>query len=75
MPQLHLYLPREIADEVKRRAEAQKQSVSAYLADIVKHHVSPVLPESFFTEVVGCWQGEPLERPPQLPYEERLPFD
>jgi hypothetical protein len=25
----------------------------------------------FFEEVIGSWQGEPLERPEQLPYEIR----
>jgi len=25
----------------------------------------------FFEEVIGSWEGEPLERPGQLPYEVR----
>jgi len=30
----------------------------------------------FFEEVIGSWEGEPLERPEQLPYEirEELPL-
>jgi len=26
---------------------------------------------SFFENVIGSWEGEPLERPPQLPFEIR----
>lgn len=31
----------------------------------------------FFENVVGSWEGEPLERSPQLPYRlhEKLPFE
>lgn len=28
-------------------------------------------PLGFFRQTAGAWQGEPLERPPQLEYEER----
>lgn len=74
MPQLHLYLPKELADEVKRRADASGMSVSAYLADLVKAQVADDWPEAFFTDVVGCWAGEPLERPVQPPLESLDPF-
>jgi len=74
MPQLHLYLPEDIADEVKRQASEKQVSVSSFLADIVKQHVSPGWPEGFFEEVYGCWEG-PLERPPQGEWEERDSFD
>lgn len=75
MPQLHMYLPRELADEVKRRAEARGSSVSAYLADLVKGQISDDWPESFFSEVVGGWAGEPLRRAPQPPLEVREVLD
>jgi predicted DNA binding CopG/RHH family protein len=35
VPQLHLYLSQEKAEEVKRRAAAKGMSVSAYLSEIV----------------------------------------
>lgn len=65
MPQLHLYLPKELAAEVKRRARARRLSVSRYLASVVKRDVAEDWPEAFFQEVVGGWLGEPLERAPQ----------
>ena len=71
MPQLHLYLPKEIADEVKRRAERTGSSVSGYLAEIVRSRVADEWPADFFEEVVGGWAGGALERPPQPPPEAR----
>ena len=74
MPQLHLYVPREIAREVKRRAEAKDTTVSAYLAELVKREVADAWPEDFFDEIVGGWKGTPLERPPQPGLESRDPL-
>jgi len=71
MPQLHLYVPKEIAAEVKRRADAQQISTSRYLADLVRREVADEWPEGFFDEVLGGWQGAPLERPSLLPLEDR----
>ena len=71
MPQLHLYVPQNIADEVKRRAESLGLSVSRYLARVVRQEVADEWPEEFFGDVVGQWQGEPLVRPSQLSPEER----
>lgn len=65
MPQLHLYIPDKVADEVKRRAQASGLSTSRYLAEIIKREVSSGWPEDFFADIVGGWQGEPLERAPQ----------
>lgn len=65
MPQLHLYIPDSVADEVKRRAQAAGLSTSRYLAEIVKREVSTEWPDGFFVDIVGGWQGAPLERAPQ----------
>jgi hypothetical protein len=66
MPQLHLYLRKDVADEVKRRARTKGMSVSKYLADLVQGQVTDQWPERFFTKVVGGWKGEPLKRPEQI---------
>ena len=71
MPQLHLYLPKDLAEEVKRRAGAKQVSVSSYLAELVQSHVADDWPEDFFANVVGGWQGKPLKRPRQLQFEVR----
>lgn len=74
MPQLHLYLPEETASAVRRRARALGLSVSKYLAQLVRRELGSGWPEAFFEEVVGGWQGEPLERPDQGTLETREPF-
>ena len=71
MPQMHLYVSKDIAEEVKRRAAGKGVSTSRYLADLVRGEVADEWPPGFFEEVIGGWVGEPLERPEQLPLEER----
>ncbi len=71
MPQLHLYVPEEVASKVKQRAESQGKPVSRYLAELVCRDVGSGWPEGFFEEVVGGWRGEPLGRPPQGEFEHR----
>lgn len=65
MPQLHLYVPEEVAAEVARRASARGLSVSRYLAELVRRQVSTAWPDGYFDNVVGGWSGEPLARPAQ----------
>jgi len=71
MPQLHLYLPKDLADEIAERARDRGTSVSRVLVEIVTRELSRGWPEGFFQEIVGGWAGEPLHRPPQPPIEER----
>ena len=71
MPQMHLYVSKDIAQEVKRRAAGKGVSTSRYLADMVRREVADEWPPGFFEEVIGGWVGEPLARPEQLPLEER----
>lgn len=75
MPQLHLYLPRDLADRVRRVAEAADMPVSRYLAELVKRELGSEWPAGYFEEVVGGWVGDPPERPDQVDYEVREPFD
>ena len=75
MAQLHLYLPDELAEEVKARAKAQGLTVSAYLASIVRGRMTDQWPKDFFSRVVGGWVGEPLERPEQPAFERRENID
>jgi hypothetical protein len=71
MPQLHLYVSKEIAAEVKRRADRRGISTSRYLAEMVRREVADEWPDGFFDEVIGGWQGAPLRRAEQLPFEQR----
>ena len=71
MPQLHLYVPEDVAERLRERAKARDLSVSKYLAQIVEREVAVGWPDEYFAEVIGGWVGEPLQRPEQLPLEER----
>jgi len=73
MPQLHLYVPDDVAETAKSRAKAAGKSLSSYLADLVISEVAGEWPERFFEEVVGGWKGD-LERPEQGQFEKREPL-
>ena len=74
MPQLHLYVPEPLACSIRARAEARGLSVSRYLAEIVCREMGEGWPEGYFEDVVGRWEGDELERPPQGELEEREPL-
>ena len=74
MPQLHMYVPEEIAQALRERARARGIALSQLLAEIVRKEVAAGWPALFFEDVVGGWQGEPLERPDQDDPEERDPL-
>ena len=74
MPQLHLYVPDEVAEAAKSKAQAAGKSLSSYLADLVISEVAGDWPDDFFEKVVGGWKGEPLERPKQGRLERRGRF-
>ena len=71
MPQLHFYVPEPVAARVRQRAMAAGLSASRYLAELVQREVGTEWPQGFFEQVVGGWQGEPLDRPPQGAFETR----
>jgi hypothetical protein len=73
MAQLHCYVPEEIAQQAQRRATQYGLSLSRYLAELVKRDAgaSAGWPEDYF-DIFGKWEGVPLERPAQLPLEDRL---
>ena len=73
MPQLHCYVPDEIARQAQRRATQAGLSLSRYLAELIKRDADALVgwPEGYF-DIFGKWEGAPLERPPQLALEERL---
>ncbi|MHB0991309.1 MAG: hypothetical protein ACYC3O_08335 [Burkholderiales bacterium] len=73
MAQLHCYVPEDIARQAQRRAAQSGLSLSRYLAELVKRDagIGAGWPEGYF-DIFGTWEGEPLNRPPQQPVEERL---
>jgi len=71
VPQLHLYVPEDVASLVRQRARSRRKTVSSYLAEIVRREVASGWPEGFFDDVVGGWAGKPLRRPGQGRFESR----
>ena len=71
MPQLHFYVPEPVAAKVRQRAKTAGLSASRYLAELVQREIGTGWPQGYFEEVVGGWQGEPLERPLQGEFETR----
>jgi hypothetical protein len=71
MPQLHLYVPKQVASTLQKRAAARGLSLSKYLAEIVQRDIGAEWPAGFFDQVLGSWKGKPLERPPQGKLEKR----
>jgi hypothetical protein len=71
MPQLHLYVPEELAAEVARKAKARGLTVSRFLAELVQQRVATAWPEHYFEQVVGSWKGRKLARARQGKLESR----
>ncbi|HKL01841.1 MAG TPA: hypothetical protein VJ943_16435 [Desulfotignum sp.] len=70
MAQLHCYVPDDIADLFKKKAKKARLSTSKYLALLVKMETSEKWPDHYF-DLVGSWEGEPLQRPESLDLEKR----
>ncbi len=59
MAQLNVYLPNDIDTAIRKAAKKQRQSLSAFLASLVKSYLSQAeWQKNFFTKVAGQWQGD-----------------
>ena len=70
MAQLNFYVPDETEELIRRAAKQRGQSISSYLAALVKERVgsNSGWPPDFFEQTLGGWQGDFPERedlPPQ----------
>ncbi len=65
MAQLHFYVPSEVEDQLRHRAEAAGLTLSRYIAQIVRREIGGGWPDGFFEEVAGGWNGPTLERADQ----------
>lgn len=74
MAQLHFYVPDQIEERIRLRAQQAHMSISKYLADLVMREVAEEWPSGYADSVLGGWQGEPLKREPEGDYEARLPL-
>jgi len=55
MPQLHLYVPDDVAIALRERARERGISVSRLLAEIVTREERRPWPEGWLETVVGAW--------------------
>ncbi|MFM9912875.1 MAG: hypothetical protein ACKVN9_05020 [Methylophilaceae bacterium] len=72
MSQLHFYVPDDTEAKIRHQAQQANLPLSKYLAQLVKREAATQnqWPAGYF-DLFGAWQGEPLQRPSQLPAEER----
>lgn len=75
MPQLHFYVPDDVADQIKARAAQAKLPVSRYVADLVKRDVGQGWPENYFERISGAAEGATIRKEPSGLPEERLPLE
>jgi hypothetical protein len=74
MPQLHFYVPDEVADQIKRRAAQVGLPVSRYVAELVKRDADQGWPEGYFENIAGRPHDDSIQHEPSGPPEERLPL-
>ncbi len=71
MSQLNFYVSDDIEKIIRAEAKSSGESISAYLAELVKSHVKKDRwQKDFFKKVVGAWQGD-FPEIESLPIEER----
>ncbi len=75
MPRLSFIVSEEVAEQVKRRADAAGLSVSRYVAEIMRREVDGGWPAGYFERLVGCLREDEIVRPEQPPMDERDSFD
>jgi len=75
MPQLHCYVPENLAQQLQRQAGQVGLSTSAYLAELVKRDVSAGWPEGFESALFGPQtERSPLVVEPAAPDQQRMPL-
>ncbi len=59
MSQLNFYVPDDIEEQIRKAAQKDGKSISAFLADLVKSKFPTKQWDSdFFSSVFGHWEGE-----------------
>ena len=75
MPQLHFYVPDDVAEQIKARAALAKQPVSRYVAELVKRDVGLGWPTDYFKRISSAADGAAMRYEPSGLPEERLPLE
>jgi len=64
MPQLHCYVPEDLAKQLQEKANQAHLSLSKYLAMLVKKDIDKQWPDAYF-DLYGSWEDEAIQRPDQ----------
>lgn len=75
MPQLHFYVPEDVAKMIKRRAAQANQPVSRYVAELVKRDAGQGWPAGYFEALSRGAGGAAFTHEPSGLPEERLPME
>ncbi len=76
MAQLHFYVPDDVAEQIKARAQQANMPISRYVAELVKRDVGQGWPEHYFERIAGAAEeGASIRHEPSGPPEERLPLE
>jgi hypothetical protein len=75
MAQLNFYVPDDIEAKIRQVAKLRDQSISAYLAELVKDCIDKgkEWPAGFFEKTLGGWQGDFPEIEDMPPQEREWP--
>lgn len=68
MPQISLYIDRDLYKEVKSAAEKKDMSLSSFVSEVLKEHLVDEWPEGYF-DLIGSLKDDPLELPEDLSWE------
>lgn len=67
MSQLNVYVPDDLAKEIRRKARESGESISRFLSRLFRKEIGKKKEwhKNFFTKIVGGWKGDfpPVERP------------
>jgi hypothetical protein len=73
MAQVTLYLPEELAAELRRGAKRARKSLSAYVAELAAGRTRPRAWPPELLATFGSWRGA-FPVPEELPVEDRDPW-
>jgi len=67
MSQVTLYLPDDVARQLRAEARRKKRSLSAYMTELVRERLHPTTWPKSFLDAAGSWEGEFPEIPDPPP--------
>lgn len=69
MSQLNFYVPDELEEQIRKAAQEQGKSISAFLADLIRARFSAQGWSEDFFAALGQWEGDFPEIERSLPQE------